>query len=520
MSNNNTASAQNSTNQSQGSSPTTSTDYIKERVNTLLTNSDVYTDSLNRQWIDMRDSSNNIHTYQLGGQAFNDALAVHADITAPTIRQEVTYQLQARARISGKEKVTFNRIGFESTGSSAADTVYYEALGDLASTVIAYSKDGCSIHPVSEPLPVVLETSRNQKALAKHTVTPTTDAELLKGIDTLRKHLSILNDAQIPQLVALLTLYKMPNHKAPIAVFSGESDSGKTTIAKFVTSLIDPNKKSGQPQQHGTKSLQRALAAGYATTMHNATRISVEDQNLLCTAYDDGEGSEDMMRTNGEVFDMNLKGPVIMSMINDQTLSERDSRSRSVFFNVVRDKTQSREDDDIEREQEHITPEIQALLRGLVVYCLKNWHTVDGKFDNTAHRNVAFTRIYELISRLMGNTVSYREAVKQQQDALLQMSLQESLLAQDLVSLFGSEFTQWTGKAKYLKILLQDHVGDAEWSKRIESGEYANPSQSTQFAKRLADISSILESAGITYRMSETKINGAFDHIFTSCPVS
>lgn len=459
----------------------------------------MYTDSLNRNWADITDSAGNIRSINVESIEFEDMLISDYSLIGSISRQEVIRNIQGLCRGSGVKRPVFKRIGHVGTSSKVTDTTYYEAIGDTASTVMVYDKSGCRQHPATTALPVVLEKTVDQSPLEKPVKTPQKEAELLAGIDMFRKRLNRVSPYQQVQIIAAMVSYKLPNTLQPMLVLTGESGSGKSTTAVEITRIIDPNGMMAQIQPSSTKSLKRALAAGYVTTMHNASSIPTGEQDVLCVAVDEGSDSEDKMRENGVRFLMDTSGPIIMAMLEKRTLDRFDAISRAVFIDI-HDRTGTFiERGTLESAFDTLLPELQALFRGLAVYCIKHWNSVDGQFNPQSHRCIEYVRIYTILAELIGNVVPFDQLVEDEKQERMHAKYDESILAQDLLEWFANYPGKWDGYAKELihNAIIPSIRDDEARRLRIKAGEYGDLKRVNRITRDLKSLVEVLNHHGV-----------------------
>ena len=171
-----------------------------------------------------------LEIYSLHSAAFRDwlidgFLTDQAEPPSNWAIRRVIGMLEARARFSTGVPEVFVRVGQD---GDVADPTYYIDLGDHTGRGIAIRNQGWSI--VDRPD----IHFRRPKGLLPLPA-PVHDG----SINLLRKYVN-LDKADVPLLIAWLTAALRPVGPYPVLVLNGEQASGKSTLAKILRMLIDP----------------------------------------------------------------------------------------------------------------------------------------------------------------------------------------------------------------------------------------------------------------------------------------
>ncbi len=139
--------------------------------------------------------------------------------------RRVIGMLEARARFSTGVPEVFVRVGQD---GDAADPTYFIDLGDATGRGVAIREHGWRI--VDRPG----IHFRRPKGLLPLPA-PARDG----SIDLLRKYVN-LDEADFRLMIAWLTAALRPAGPYPVLVLNGEQAAGKSTLAKILRMLIDP----------------------------------------------------------------------------------------------------------------------------------------------------------------------------------------------------------------------------------------------------------------------------------------
>ena len=261
--------------------------------------------------------------YRLRSAAFRDWLidGYLTDQIGPPSNwaiRRVIDMLEARARFSTDVPEVFVRVG---QAGDAADPTYYLDLGDHSGRSIAIRDHGWSI--VDRPG----IHFRRPKGLLPLPA-PARDG----SIDLLRDYVN-LSEADFRLMIAWLTAALRPVGPYPVLVLNGEQSSGKSTLAKILRMLIDPQTCPSLALPNSTRDLMATAVHGWLLVYENITTIPGWLSDCVCQlAFGGGFASRELF-TDDERSMIYAQRPVILVGIDD-FVARGDLRDRSVFLHL------------------------------------------------------------------------------------------------------------------------------------------------------------------------------------------
>jgi hypothetical protein len=179
--------------------------------------------------------------------------------------QRIVALLKARARFDGRTPATSIRVARDPSGD---DSAFYLDLGDATSDAIWISAEGwCIVH---KP-PVQFQRPQGQLALPR----PSTDG----SIELLRPYVN-LNLTDFRLAITWATAAYRPVGPYPVLVLHGEQGSAKTTLARILGLLIDPQTCPLLTVPESTSDLM--------ITAHNCWLLSYDNVSILRAWLSDG----------------------------------------------------------------------------------------------------------------------------------------------------------------------------------------------------------------------------------------
>ena len=154
------------------------------------------------------------------------------------------------------------------------------------------------------------------------------------SIELLRKFVNI-SEHDWPLLLAWLVTAFRPNKPFPVLVLHGEQGSGKSTTAKVIRSLIDPNKAPLRSTPRDERDLMIAANNGWIVSLDNLSSMTVALSDSLCRLSTGGGFSTRELFSDGEEVLLDVMRPVILNGI-DEVITRSDLLDRSLLIHLPR----------------------------------------------------------------------------------------------------------------------------------------------------------------------------------------
>ena len=230
--------------------------------------------------------------------------------------QNAVGNLEAKAQFDGEERQVHVRLA-EKNGRIYLD------LADDEWRVVEVNTQGWHILSRS---PVVF---RRPKALA-----PLTEPQQGGSLDELATFTNLSNEDWV-LLLAFLVSCLNPQGPFPVLVLTAEQGSGKSTQAKVIKSLVDPNTAPLRSEPHDTRDLMIAATHSWLLAFDNLSRIPPDMSDALCRLSTGGGFATRTLYQNDEETIFNAMRPVILTGIEELT-TRPDLLDRAIIINLPR----------------------------------------------------------------------------------------------------------------------------------------------------------------------------------------
>lgn len=230
--------------------------------------------------------------------------------------QDVVYGLSGQARFEGETRGVYLRIA-ENCGSLYLD------LGNERWDVVKISRDGWSVESDH-----VVKFRRTRGTMALPT------PEKGGSINDLRRFVNV-TDEDWPLVLAWLAAALRPNKPFPVLVLHGEQGSGKSTTAKVLRLLIDPNKSPLRSSPKDERDLMIAANNSWIISLDNLSSMTVGLSDSLCRLSTGGGFATRELFTDSDELLMSLTRPILLNGI-DEVISRSDLLDRAIMLHLPR----------------------------------------------------------------------------------------------------------------------------------------------------------------------------------------
>jgi hypothetical protein len=440
--------------------------------------------------------------YALKSAAFRDWLtdAYFAESGEPPSEwaiRRIIGVLRAKARFDGGTPTPYIRVGRERGGEHSA---YCVDLGDSSGRAIWISAEGWLV--VDRP-DVHFQRPAGLLPL------PVPDAE---GKISLLKPYVNVSDDDFQLLVAWLTAALRPVGPYPALVLYGEQGSAKTTLARILRLLIDPQACPVLSEPRSTRDLMVTAVNGWLLIYDNISTLPDWLSDSLCRLVSGGGYSARSLFSNDERTMIYAQRPMILNGIED-FVRRGDLIDRSVILNLPPiPGSKRRPEDEFWKAFNADYPRILGGVLNVLVGGLRELSQVQLP---ELPRMADYARWGGAIGRALGWHVSAFTATYERNRALANApALEDSLVATTLLELGPRLQAFWGGPVELLRELTI-HLGQKEaevrrmWGSAAARESSANwarwPKEPRQFSKELRRVLPLLRAYGITaefYRRS------------------
>lgn len=152
---------------------------------------------------------------------------------------------------------------------------------------------------------------------------------------TLRPHFNI-SDAEWPMVVAWMVTQVVPDYSAPVAMFLGESGSGKTTATSILSTVLENVTDNGALMPDGKDNLAVTISQEKISIWNNVSKISAATSDDICQYIDGASYRKRKLHSNNDVVSMTLEPSILLNGISFDEDLRPDLKTRSIVFNMKR----------------------------------------------------------------------------------------------------------------------------------------------------------------------------------------
>ena len=156
--------------------------------------------------------------------------------------------------------------------------------------------------------------------------------------------LNISSEEDTILLMAWLVVSLVPDIPKPFLWLVGGKDSGKTTTAVFLKSLIDPSNGRGLSLGNKPMEIAQQLDHNFLPFFDNFKGMPGVVSDLFCQGYSNGTVSKRALFTNADDFHFDLSGSAIFACLKVPRVGE-DLIDRSIILSLESIKDSSRKEE-------------------------------------------------------------------------------------------------------------------------------------------------------------------------------
>ena len=224
--------------------------------------------------------------------------------------------LHHHAKINGSLISVNNRVAIE-------NNIIWIDLADQQNHAVKVTANGWEV--VANP-PVYFKTFSHMAALP----VPAKDGNLAEVLP----FLNISSEADTVLLMAWLVVSLIPDIPRPFLWLVGGKDSGKTTTAVFLKSLIDPSNGRGLSLGNKPMEIAQQLDHNFLPFFDNFKSMPGAVSDMFCQGYSSGTVSKRALFTNADDFQFDLSGSAIFACLKVPKGGGPDLIDRSIILSL------------------------------------------------------------------------------------------------------------------------------------------------------------------------------------------
>lgn len=312
------------------------------------------------------------------------------------------------------------------------------------------------------------------------------------SIDELRPFVNVGSDEEWVLVLSWLASTFLPNGPYPVLVFSGEAGAAKSTTARVLRELIDPNSVPLRNEPREIRELAIASSNSWVQIFDNLSRVPAWFSDALCTLSTGGGSGARMLYSDDEEKLFSSKRPAILTGI-EELATRNDLLDRAILLAPKRI-AKYRPESDLWAAFREAQPRILGAVLDAVSHGLSmvGDSTLSGQFRmaDFAAWAIACEQGYRL------EEGAFLRAYESNQSGANQLALEASPIAQAVLTLFEEDeeseedtCTEWVGTANQLlqELTTDERTQDRSW-----------PKNGIAMSNALTRIAHNLHEAGIT----------------------
>lgn len=330
-----------------------------------------------------------------------------------------------------------------------------------------------------------------------------------KDIQELRRYLNTPEETEWRFLVAWLLAALRPKGPYPIAVLQGEQGCAKSTTARMMRALIDPNATPLRSTPRNEQDLAIAAMNGWAPAYDNLSGLPEWLSDALCRASTGGGYATRALHTDDEETLLDYQRPIIINGI-DEVATRGDLADRALLVTLPRiPEEKRREEREVWAEFEAARPFLLGALLDVVAAGLRQLPTV---FLSAKPRMADFAVwISACEPALSWGPGSFLALYTREKGRMAEASLESDPFAVAIQKkLTGEASHQWEGTLTALLLELGAEAGEEA---RKSKGW---PKDATRASDRLRRLAPALRSVGVEFEKSPSHKEGRIYHFSLS----
>lgn len=288
--------------------------------------------------------------------------------------------------------------------------------------------------------------------------------------------------------VAWLVAALHPEGPFPVLALDGEQGSAKTTTARMLRRLVDPNVADVRAVPREERDLLIAARNGRVVALDNLSSLDAQMADALCRVATGGGLGERALYTNGEEHVVHVQNPVLLNGI-PSLLARGDLADRAVALTLPAIPDERRRPEaDIWRDFDRAAPGVLALLLDALAMALRDG---PGLRLPRLPRMADFARVACAAAPAFGWSADAMIAAMEENRAGAVAGVIEADAIASAVQAIAGEQQAWTGTstdllAKINEKTALDRQRERDW-----------PKDATRLSARLRRVAPALRRAGV-----------------------
>ena len=292
-------------------------------------------------------------------------------------------------------------------------------------------------------------------------------------------------------MAAWLVAALHPEGPFPVLALDGEQGSAKTTTARMLRRLVDPNVADVRAVPREERDLLIAARNGRVVALDNLSSLDAQMADALCRVATGGGLGERALYTNGEQHVVHVQNPVLLNGI-PSLLARGDLADRALALTLPAIPDERRRPEaDIWSEFERAAPGVLALLLVALALALRD---APGLRLPRLPRMADFARVACAAAPAFGWTdEAVIGAMEENRAGAVEGVIEADAIASAVRAIAGAQQV-WTGSATELLKKINEDPQNAPLDRQRERDW---PKDATRLSSRLRRVAPALRRAGV-----------------------
>lgn len=169
-----------------------------------------------------------------------------------------------------------------------------------------------------------------------------------------------------------------PGIPVPVLNLTGPQGSGKSTIARRVRALIDPNRSPLRTEPHDSRDIAAAAKHNYLVVFDNVSNIPIWLSDTMCRLATGGGFASRALYTNDEEHIVQALRPIVITAVNNVIMrGDLADRTINVSFDLIQEDSRATEAS-LDQDFEATRPRIFGALLDALSMAVDQRQRIDG----------------------------------------------------------------------------------------------------------------------------------------------
>lgn len=245
-------------------------------------------------------------------------------------RSAVSDTIQALEAACEQSESRTRKLSIRAAKSKITGNIWID-LGRQDGQVIGISAATWGIAPRPDADVFFMRTDEVKELPIPSMVAP---ADVKTTLDKLLRPAFNISDREFPLVVGWMVAQIMPEYRAPVAMFLGESGSGKTSATSTLSAVLEGVVENGSLMPDGKDNLAVTISQEKISIWNNVSKISNSASDDICQYIDGASYKKRRLHSDSGVVNLTLNPSILLNGISFEADLRADLKTRSLIFNL------------------------------------------------------------------------------------------------------------------------------------------------------------------------------------------